>query len=92
MDKEKEIQEMTSEILGKSFGCDCTNLGYIIAKEVAETLFNAGYGNIKQAVKEFAEKLKEELWKFDGSWQEYDGEELCETVDNLLTELYGADE
>lgn len=46
----------------------------------------------EQAVKEFAEKLKKELWKFDGSWQEYDGEDLCETVDNLITELYGADE
>ncbi len=46
----------------------------------------------QQAVKEFAKRLKEELWKFDGSWQEYDGEELCETVDNLITELYGADE
>lgn len=70
------------------------NAGYRKSDEVRkETAVKLDEDKIKkQAVRKFAEKLKEELWKFDGSWQEYDGEELCETVDNLITELYGADE
>lgn len=87
MDKEKEIEEMAKEL-----HC-ATSESFISCRKIARILVErCGYGNVEQAVKEFAEKLKAELWKFDGSWQEYDGEELCETVDNLITELYGAEE
>ncbi len=87
MNKAKEIEEMAKELHY------ATNESFISCRKIARILVERrGYGNVKQAVKEFAEQLKEELWKLDGSWQEYDGEELCETVDNLITELYGADE
>lgn len=99
MNKEEKIEEMAMTISAKK-----SNLCEVVCgkckplyKEgcydynLAKYLVNAGYGNVKQAVKEFAEKLKAELWKLDGSWQYIDGEELCETVDNLITELYGAD-
>lgn len=100
MDKEKEIEEMAKFCcIHKNRECKtcCTYVGGVCIEHCAyhsfaERLQEAGYGNVKQSVREFAEKLKEELWKFDGSWQEYDGEELCETVDKLITELYGADE
>lgn len=95
MNREKEIKGMAKVLFGHYCGNDecgkCKEPNCIDYRK-AERLFNSGYGNVKQAVKEFAERLKEELWKFDGSWQEYDGEDLCETVDNLITELYGADE
>lgn len=90
---EQEIEEMAEQIeqslllANRYAGSMNKGKGHWIASY----LVNAGYGNVKQAVKEFAEQLKEELWKFDGSWQEYDGEELCVTVDNLITELYGVD-
>lgn len=50
MNKEKEIEEMSSII--RPFVT-------VLCEEdtVAEALIDAGYGNVKQAVKEFAEKL-----------------------------------
>lgn len=62
-----------------------------IYREVAESLINAGIGDKKQAVKEFAEKLKERTLIYF----------LCrgvsalavseEQIDALFTELYGDD-
>lgn len=101
MDKEKEIEQMTEYLVQNGIfnNLVCRQdyaypdaMIYECCRQTAELLINSGIGNVKQAIKEFAERLKEELWKFDGGWQEYDGEELCETVDTLITELYGADE
>lgn len=52
---------------------------------IAEALVNAGYGNVKQAVKEFAEKLKEKM-ELNG----YRSLLHNRIIDNLITELYGA--
>lgn len=84
MNNEKEIKRMC--LTCKSLQIDARDI-----REIAETLINAGYGNVKQAVKEFGKRLKEGLWKIDGDWQGVDGEELCEQIDNLITKLYGGD-
>lgn len=59
MEKEKQIEEMIK--ITDSHNCpkgQCFKFGYSCNRCKIETLINAGYGNIKEAVKEFAEKLK----------------------------------
>lgn len=64
----------------------------------AANLLIYGYGNVKQAVKEFAEKLKNIVYvlsigtEMDGSNLIIQVSELIKAIDNLITELYGADE
>ncbi len=56
MDKEKEIEEMA-----KALHQNCSFAKYggeLLCGDSAKALVNAGYGNVKQAVKEFAEKLR----------------------------------
>ena len=74
----------------------CKDLGYGecgIFDSMAKDLINAGYGNVKQAVKEFGEKLKKQFLKHyptmftDAIYQCTDSE-----LENFITELYGADE
>lgn len=76
------------------------------AKKRAERWVNAGYGNIKQAVNEFAEKLKESFKNLSQEIKQAKSKDVVETssktgmiaallrseelVDNLVTELYGA--
>lgn len=59
---------------------------------LAEQVINAGYGNVKQAVKGFAEELKRRLklgiygayiWKY--------AEVDCEIIDNLVKKFNGED-
>lgn len=64
-------------------------------KAKASRLLNAGYGNIRQAVKEFAGKVKEKFWWFDKNTIYIDEEWLTisdlvdRKVDELIKELYG---
>lgn len=58
-----------------------------IYREVAESLVNAGIGDKKQAVKEFAEKLKVRFYNMD-----YSAIAIDNKIDDLITEIYGADE
>lgn len=52
---------------------------------VSETI-NAGYGNIEQALTEFAEKLKDGLPLYgDGSTADFD--EACGLIDKILKEI-----
>lgn len=54
MDKEKEIEELAEELeKGKEYPYINT------PTEMAERLVLVGYGNVKQAVKEVADRLKE---------------------------------
>ncbi len=66
MDKEKEIEEMAHRSSAcehpdrhclKRYG-DCSECSVY---SICEDLIDAGYGNVKQAVKEFAEELKAEI-------------------------------
>lgn len=65
MDKQKEIVAMKQIICSaKEIPCsDCPFRfnGKCAAEKNAELLVNAGYGDVKQAVREFAERLKERL-------------------------------
>lgn len=116
MGKEKEIEEMAHVILGKArctgscIDCDLLKARksngepYAICYPRTEAikLYNAGYGNIKQAVKEFAEELKKKAkykeiktqpndnWNYGFNVIRKDVSE--DDIDNLIIELYGADE
>lgn len=82
MNKEKEIEEMAKEL-----NC-ATNESFVSCRKIARILVEKrGYGNIKQAVKEFAEKLKEQM-ELNGCRSQLHNR----IIDNLITELYGADE
>lgn len=52
MDKQKEIERI-AKLLPLYTPINCNN------SKVAEAFVNAGYGDVKQAVREFAERLKE---------------------------------
>jgi len=64
MDKEKKIEGMAKVLYGIYCGKDeCGKCKQPNCADYhrAELLVNAGYGDVKQAVKEFAEELKEAL-------------------------------
>lgn len=71
MNKEKQIEEMAKLIDGSECPSEkCPKMDKEQVKAFgacnihrAQILYNAGYGNVKQAVKEFAEKLKEKVEK-----------------------------
>lgn len=59
MDKEKEIEEELqhiNELENIVIKTIITQTGRLNTRGVAKALYNAGYGNVKQAVREFAEK------------------------------------
>lgn len=59
MDKEKEIEDMAEVISEENERMFVYHDGYICTPtDQAKTLNNAGYGNIEQAVRGFAEELK----------------------------------
>lgn len=86
MGKQKEIErigkimceEFNSEICGNE--CECDN------KVIAEKLISAGYGNVKQAVKEFAEKVKYESAM---TFVKQEHIAVCEILDGLVKEVCG---
>lgn len=95
MVKEKEIEQMAEVIRSNNermFHC-CD--GYLnTPHDDATYLYEAGYGNVQQAVKEFAEKLKRKAQIY---FVDTDSDYECEAVDindidNLITQLYGVDE
>lgn len=84
MNKEQEI-EIIRKVLENSAGCDYDTDCSMLAND----LVNVGIGDKKQAVKEFCEKLKnlmsDKCFSLIGR--------LCnDYIDELFTELYGADE
>lgn len=59
----------------------------IQAESIAEAFYDAGYGDIKQAVKEFAEKLKEKFIRLEKRYgDEADRDENA--IPNLQFEFY----
>lgn len=65
MNKKKEIQRM-SEIIADAYlpnNRPQSSFDVFRFKPAAEALSKAGYGNVKQAVKEFAEELKRRFIK-----------------------------
>lgn len=108
MNNEQEIEEMAKVLFESGVALDATDFAFGVDGDdhftrLAIKLVNAGYGNVKQAVKEFAERLKKEIIEGGGTClDEYDiGKQdgynsACEhhrqAIDDLITELYGADE
>lgn len=85
MEKEKQIEEMIK--ITDSHNCpkgQCFKFGYSCNRCKIETLVNAGYGNVKQAVKEFAERVKAKFYANSVSRTKgYKEEIVCD-----LTEVY----
>lgn len=87
-DKEKQIQEMAKEL-----HC-ATNESFISCRKIARILVERrGYGNVKRAVKEFADELKRRFMKHyptaykDAIYQFTDVE-----IDELIKERFGEEE
>lgn len=94
MNNEKETEKICNVLNGIiTYGIDEQVCGTRWKKSqvgnssIAKVLINKGYGNVKQAVKEFAAKLKEKM-ELNG----YRSLLHNRIIDNLITELYGADE
>ena len=99
MDKKQQIEEIT-KIVDEMYNVYTTT-----AEDIAEGLYNAGYRKIdddcavitkaelkqykSQAVKEFAEKLKEKFNGYEATYYngyEYGFHDLQEEIDELLKE------
>lgn len=86
MNKEEEIAKVLFE---SGVALDGTDFAFGIDGDdhftkLAMELVKAGYGNVKQAVREFAEKLKEKM-ELNG----YRSALHNQIIDNLITQLYG---
>ena len=106
MNNEQEIEEMAKVLFESGVALDATDFAFGVDGDdhftrLAIKIVNAG--NVKQAVKEFAERLKKEIIEGGGTClDEYDiGKQdgynsACEhhrqAIEDLITELYGADE
>lgn len=77
-----EMRKICEETHTSSFE-ECENC---CTYEECELLVDAGYGNVKQAVKEFAEKLKEQM-EING----YRSNLHNRIIDKTFKELYGED-
>lgn len=62
------------------------------ASQIAYAVVSAGYGDVKQAVKEFASELKQRACAVRNSTFDLRLVVDVKTIDDLITELYGADE
>lgn len=100
MDKEKEIKEMTKVLVRK---VNASEVVEGIYEGTARNLVNAGYGNVKQAVKEFAEKIEKLLCEHENRYshlcksKKECHDETCRyqailRLHKEITELYGAEE
>lgn len=80
MTKQEQIKEMVS-IMAASNN-PFIDVPVEIMPQVAKALYNAGYGNVQTAVKEFAEKLKVNAIRLS----EIENYHVCNLIDELLKE------
>lgn len=91
MNKEQQIKDI-KKCIGKGFsdlicGAEDFEVIYECIQDGAEALYNAGYRNQKKAVKEFAEKLKEQMGERDYMGVKYKQGVFSENdIDQLLKE------
>lgn len=104
-EKEEKIDKLAIQICRDCDSDWCRNRQSYCddAKKRAERLINAGYGNVKQAVKEFAEKIEKLFTEHEKRYshlckskKEFH-DETCRyqailRLHKEITELYGADE
>ena len=98
MDKQKAIEEIV-ELLFKHSGCasckrkpckDCAVRSNCAEYRLATALANAGYGNIRQALTEFAEMLKDKIGnEYNLDTLDNDAiKDCCEYIDKTLKEFW----
>lgn len=94
MNNEKEIEEMAKAMRDCLYQWDSDT--HDLTDSLAEILCEKGHGNVKRAVKEFAQAEKDCLINTTiGHTQEFnDGYnnalvDVKKVIDNLITELYG---
>lgn len=84
MDKQKEIEEMAHTIK------TAQGIGYYfptkVALRIAKGLFEAGYGDVHAAVKEFAERVK---MSFYYEFDELIPSTMADKIDELVKEICG---
>lgn len=98
----KNIEEMAKKFCRNadtdSITCkECVSNNLCSCKLYAERLVDASYGNVAQAVKEFAEKLKDKILSLhccDMATTEHEYYDMALSdvtydIDNLFKELYG---
>lgn len=104
MEKEKKIEELAEAIYKSGVAIEGTDIAFGLYDtdthfhRMAAKLYDAGYGNVKEAVKEFAERVK---GIFSGNAEErqkgYAKEIVCsltidefnEEIDELIEEVRG---
>lgn len=90
MNKEEQIEEMAKAIYKSGVAIDATDIAFGLYDtdthfhRMATKLYAGGYGNVKQAVKEFAERVKAKFYANSVSRTKgYKEEIVCD-----LTEVY----
>lgn len=95
MDKQKEIEKMAKAIYETGVAIDGTDIAFGLIDDshferMARKLVAEGYGDVRAAVKEFAEKLKEKFIGYvaadNGRYRSISG-----TIDRLIKEMCGDD-
>lgn len=89
MNNEQEIEKIAYAVRMSELSYENRNYADWNKDEwLAHSLYSAGIGDKKQAVKEFMEKLKETS-HLSGIYK--DNVVFCSAMDELFTELYGAE-
>lgn len=101
MDKEREIKKLT-KIIDDNYGDEPTAVlrsrlpmeyRVVCNEEVAKAVIEAGYGDTKQAVREFVKELRKRIDKIrhpnERVITNVIEEEYEETIDELLAEVTG---
>ena len=90
-DKEKQIEKMAyclctlPEKYGLPLSCEgCGNNGNCVKQKTAEELINKGYGDVRAAVKEFAEIVK---MAFYYEFDELIPSIMADKIDELVKEM-----
>ena len=93
MDKQKEIEKMAFSICpmpqAAEYITDCTKCGYngdCLRQKYAKKFMEKGYGDVRAAVKEFAESVK---MAFYYEFEELIPSTMADKIDELVKETCG---
>ena len=93
MDKQKEIEKMAFSICpmpqAAEYITDCTKCGYngdCLRQKYAKKFMEKGYGNVRAAVKEFAESVKMAFYQ---EFEELIPSIMADKIDELVKEVCG---
>ena len=93
MDKQKEIEKMAFSICpmpqAAEYITDCTKCGYngdCLRQKHAKKFMEKGYGNVRAAVKEFAERIKTAFYQ---EFEELIPSIMADKIDELVKEVCG---